>query len=100
MTRLGTRPPLITFDLDALHCAFQMRQLPQDGSLTVAIQAPESLGSRTLLAGRVIHFRAKVTLLDESVLVENRQALWVAPPVATPSFEAAATDSEQRAFLA
>jgi hypothetical protein len=100
MTRLGTRPPLITFDLDALHKAFQLRQLPQDGSLTVAIQAPESLGSRTLLAGRVIHFRAKVTLSDGSVLVENRQALWVAPPVATPSFEAAATDTEQRAFLA
>lgn len=100
MTRLGTRPPLITFDLDTLHKAFQLRQLPQDGSLMVAIQAPENLGSRTLLAGRVIHFRAKVTLSDGSVLVENRQALWVAPPVATPSFEATATDSEQRAFLA
>ena len=100
MTRLGTRPPLITFDLDALHKAFQLRQLPQDGSLTVMLQAPESLASRTLLAGRVVHFRAKVTLLDGSVLVENRQALWVAPPVATPSFEGEATDAEQRAFLA
>lgn len=100
MTRLGTRPPLITFDLDALHKAFQLRQLPQDGSLTVTLQAPESLASRTLLAGRVVHFRAKVTLQDGSVLVENRQALWVAPPVATPSFEGEATDAEQRAFLA
>jgi len=100
MTRLGTRPPLITFDVDALHKAFQLRQLPQDSNLTVAIQSPESLSSRTLLAGRVIHFRAKVTLSDGSVLVENRQALWVAPPVATPSFEAAATNTEQRAFLA
>jgi hypothetical protein len=100
MTRLGTRPPLITFDLDALHKVFKLRQLPQDGSLMVTLQAPESLASRTLLAGRVIHFRAKVTLSDGSVLVENRQALWVAPPVATPSFEAAATDIEQRAFLA
>lgn len=100
MTRLGTRPPLITFDLDALHKAFQLRQLPQDGSLTVMVQAPESLASRTLLAGRVVHFRAKVTLQDGTVLVENRQALWVAPPVATPSFEGEATDAEQRAFLA
>jgi Ca-activated chloride channel family protein len=100
MTRLGTRPPLITFDLDALHKAFQLRQLPQDGSLTVTLQAPESLASRTLLAGRVVRFRAKVALFDGSVLVENRQALWVAPPVATPSFEGAATDAEQRAFLA
>lgn len=100
MTRLGTRPPLITFDLDALHKAFQLRQLPQDGSLTVTVQAPESLASRTLLAGRVVRFRAKVTLQDGTVLVENRQALWVAPPVATPSFEGEATDAEQRAFLA
>ena len=99
MTRLGTRPPLITFDLDALHKAFQLRQLPQDGNLTVTLQAPESLGSRTLLAGRVVRFRAKVTLADGAVLVENRQALWVAPPVATPSFEGTATDAEQRAFL-
>jgi Mg-chelatase subunit ChlD len=99
MARLGTRPPLITFDLDALHKAFQQRQIPQDGNLTVALQAPESLGSRTLLAGRVVRFRAKVTLADGSVLVENRQALWVAPPVATPSFEGTATDAEQRAFL-
>jgi hypothetical protein len=100
MARLGTRPPLITFDLDTLHKAFQLRQLPQDGSLTVTLQAPESLASRTLLAGRVIHFRARVTLPDGSVLVENRQALWVAPPVATPAFESEATDAEQRAFLA
>ncbi len=99
MTRLGTRPPLITFDLDALHKAFQLKQMSQDGSLTVMVQAPESLASRTLLAGRVVRFRAKVTLLDGTVLVENRQALWVAPPVATPSFEGEATDAEQRAFL-
>jgi len=99
MTRLGTRPPLITFDLNALHRAFQSQQLPQDENLTVTFQAPESLGSRTLLAGRVIHFRSKVTLSDGSVLMENRQALWVAPPVATPSFEGEATDAEQRAFL-
>jgi hypothetical protein len=100
MTRLGTRPPLITFDLNTLHKAFQLRQAPQDGSLTVTIQAPQSLGSRALIAGRVIRFRAKVILADGSVLVENRQALWVAPPVATPSFESAATDAEQRSFLA
>ncbi|MGA7318404.1 MAG: vWA domain-containing protein [Silvibacterium sp.] len=99
MTRLGTRPPLITFDLNALHNAFQSQQLPQDENLTVTLQAPESFGSRALLAGRVIHFRAKVTLSDGSVLMENRQALWVAPPVATPSFEGEATDAEQRAFL-
>src|SRR5215470_10540222 len=99
MTRLGTRPPLITFDLEALHKAFKLRQFPKDGSLTVMIKAPESLASRTLLAGRVVHFRTKVTLEDGSVLVENRQALWVAPPVATPSFEDKATEAEQRAFL-
>lgn len=100
MTRLGTRPPLITFDVDALHKAFQLQQLPQDASLMVTLQAPEGLSSRTLLAGRVVHFRAKVTLEDGSVLVENREALWIAPPVATPSFEGEATDAEQRAFLA
>jgi Mg-chelatase subunit ChlD len=100
MTRLGTRPPLITFDLNGLHKAFQSQQLPQDENLTVTLQAPENLGSRTLLAGRVIHFRAKVNLSEGSVLMENRQALWVAPPVATPSFEGEATDAEQRAFLA
>jgi hypothetical protein len=99
MTRLGTRPPLITFDLDTLHRAFQVRELPQDGSLTVTLTAPDSLGSRTMLAGRLVHFRVKITLLDGSVLVENRQALWVAPPLATPSFEAAATNAEQHAFL-
>jgi hypothetical protein len=100
MARLGTRPPLITFDVNALHKAFQLLQPSQDGSMTVTLQAPESLGSRTLLAGRVVHFRAKLTLADGTVLVENRQALWVAPPVATPSFEGEATDAEQRAFLA
>lgn len=99
MTRLGTQPPLITFDLDTLHKAFQLQQTPQDGALTVAIQAPENLASRTLLAGRVVRFRAKLTLADGTVLVENRQALWVAPPVATPSFEGEATEAEQRAFL-
>lgn len=99
MTRLGTRPPLITFDLDTLRKAFQLQQLPQDANLTVTLQAPESLASRTLLAGRVVHFRAKLTLADGSVLVENREALWVAPPVATPSFEGEATDAEQRAYL-
>jgi Mg-chelatase subunit ChlD len=99
MTRLGTRPPLITFDVDALHKAFQLQQLPQDASLTVTLQAPDGLASRTLLAGRVVHFRAKTTLADGSVLVENREALWVAPPVATPAFEGEATDAEQRAFL-
>lgn len=100
MARLGTRPPLITFSLDTLRKAFQLQKAPQDESLAVTIQAPESLGSRTLLAGRVVRFRAKVTLQDGSVLVENRQALWVAPPVATPSFEGEASDAEQRAFLA
>jgi hypothetical protein len=99
LTRLGTRPPLITFDPGTLRKAFQLQDLPRDGSLTVAIQAPQNLSSRTLLAGRVVHFRAKLTLADGSVLVENRQALWVAPPVATPSFEGQATDAEQRAFL-
>ncbi|MDE1178252.1 MAG: VWA domain-containing protein [Edaphobacter sp.] len=99
MTRLGTRPPLITFDVNDLRKAFQLVPLSQNGSLTVAVQAPESLGSRTLLAGRVVHFRAKVTLPDGSTQMENRQALWVAPPVATPSFEGEATEAEQRAFL-
>jgi Ca-activated chloride channel family protein len=100
MARLGTRPPLITFDVSDLHKAFQLLQPSQDGNLTVTLQAPESLGSRLLLAGRVVHFRTKITLLDGSVLVENRQALWVTPPVATPSFEGEATDAEQRAYLA
>jgi Ca-activated chloride channel family protein len=99
MTQLGTRPPLITFDVDTLRKALQLQQLSQDASLTVTLQAPESLASRTLLAGRVVHFRAKLTLADGSVLVENREALWVAPPVATPSFEGEATDAEQRAYL-
>jgi Mg-chelatase subunit ChlD len=100
MARLGTRPPLITFDLDALHKAFHTEQLSQDAGVTVLLQAPVDLASRTLLAGRVVHFRAKVTLPDGEILVENRQALWVAPPVATPSFEGEATEAEQRAFLA
>jgi hypothetical protein len=100
MARLGTRPPLITFDVDTLHKAFQLRQLPQDGSLTVTLQAPEHLASRTLLAGQIIHFRAKLTLTDGTILVENRHALWVSPPVATPSFEDEASEAEQRAFLA
>jgi Ca-activated chloride channel family protein len=100
MARLGTRPPLITFDLDALHKAFQLQQTPEDAGVTVLLQAPADLASRTLLAGRVVHFRAKITLPDGTVLVENRQALWVAPPVATPSFEGEATEAEQRAFLA
>jgi Ca-activated chloride channel family protein len=99
MARLGTRPPLITFDVDALHKAFGLQQTPQDAGVTVLLQAPRSLASRTLLAGRVIHFRAKISLLDGTVLVENRQAIWVAPPVATPSFEGEATEAEQRAFL-
>jgi hypothetical protein len=100
MARLGTRPPLITFDLDALHKAFQLKQTPEDAGVTALLQAPADLASRTLLAGRVVHFRAKITLPDGTVLVENRQALWVAPPVATPSFEGEATEPEQRAFLA
>lgn len=100
MTRLGTRPPLITFDVNDLRKAFQLMPASRNGSLTVAIQAPENLGSRTLLAGRIVHFRARLTLPDGSTQVENRQALWVAPAVATPSFEGEATDAEQRAFLA
>jgi Mg-chelatase subunit ChlD len=100
MARLGTQPPLITFDLDALHRAFQLQQSPQDAGVTVMLQPPAGLASRTLLAGRVVHFRAKITLPDGTVLVEDRQALWVAPPVATPTFEGEATDAEQRAFLA
>src|SRR6185437_11013898 len=70
MTRLGTRPPLITFDVNDLRKAFQLGQLPQDASLIVTVQAPESLGSRTLLAGRILHFRARITLPDGSVQVE------------------------------
>lgn len=100
MARLGTRPPLITLDVDLLHRAFQLQQARQDEGITVTLQAPESLASRALLAGRVVHFRARMTLADGSVLVENRMALWVAPPVATPSFEAEATEAEQRAFIA
>jgi hypothetical protein len=99
MARLGTRPPLITLDVETLHKAFQLRQTPQDGSITVTLQAPEALASRALLAGRVVRFRARMTLADGSTLVENRQALWVAPPVATPVFEDEATNAEQRAFL-
>jgi Ca-activated chloride channel family protein len=100
MARLGTRPPLITFDVNTLHKAFELLRPSQDGSMTVALQAPRNLGSRTLLAGRIVHFRAKITLADGAVLVENRQALWVAPPIATPIFEGEATEAEQRAFLA
>jgi Ca-activated chloride channel family protein len=100
MARLGTRPPLITFDLDTLHKAFKLQEPPQDTGVTVLLQAPPSLGSRTLLAGRVVHFRAKIALSDGTVLVEDRQALWVAPPVATPTFEGEAKEAEQRAFLA
>lgn len=99
MARLGTRPPLITFDVDTLRKAFQLGQLPQDTSLTVTLQAPESMASRTLLAGRVVHFRARLTLADGTALVENREALWVAPPLVTPTFEEEATNAEQRAFL-
>ena len=99
MARLGTRPPLITFDVNALHKAFMLDQAPRDGSITVTLQAPESVGSRSLLAGRMVRFRARMTLADGSALVENRQAFWVAPPVATPVFEDEATDAEQRAFL-
>lgn len=100
LAQLGTQPPLITFDLDTLRKAFQLQQAPQDSGVTVLVQAPSDLASRTLLAGRVIHFRAKVTLPDGTALVENRPALWVAPPVATPSFEGESTEAEQRAFLA
>lgn len=100
MAQLGTRPPLITFDLSTLRKAFQLQQTPEDAGVTVLLQAPPDLASRTLLAGRVIHFRAKITLPDGTTLVENRPALWVAPPVATPSFEGEATEPEQRAFLA
>jgi Ca-activated chloride channel family protein len=99
MARLGTRPPLITFDLTELRKAFQVPQIQQHGRLTATLQAPPKYGSRTLLAGRVLHFRAKLTLADGSILVENRQAPWAAPPVATPSFEGECTDAEQRALL-
>ncbi len=99
MTRLGTRPPLITTNVDALHKAFQPERPPQGGSMVVTLQAPRSFGSRALLAGRVVHFRARMDLLDGSTLVEDRQALWVAPPVATPAFEGEAGEAEQRAFL-
>lgn len=100
MVRLGTQPPLITFDVDALHKAFELQQIPQGVRITVLFQVPPGIASRTLLAGRVIRFRAKLTLPDGTALVEDRQALWVAPPLATPSFEGEASESEQRAFLA
>lgn len=100
MARLGTRPPLITFDLSVLRKAFQIQETPQDAGVTVLLQAPPDLASRTLLAGRVLRFRAKITLPDGTALVENRPAIWVAPTVATPSFEGEATEPEQRAFLA
>lgn len=99
MARLGTRPPLITFDLDGLRKAFQLGDAPQNGRVTATVQAPQSLASRTLLAGQVVRLRAKMTLPDGAVLVEDRPALWVAPPVATPAFEGEGTDAEQRAYL-
>ncbi|WP_158942859.1 vWA domain-containing protein [Granulicella sp. S190] len=100
MARLGTQPPLITFDINSLRKAFQLPQAEQVGGVTVMVKAPRSLASRTLLAGRVIRFRIKMTLADEVILVENRPALWIAPPVATPSFDGESTETEQRAYLA
>ena len=99
MTRIGTRPPLITFDPERLRAAFELPQVQQSSALTVSLQPPQALSSRAALAGRVVHFRAKLTLADGSVEMEDRQALWVAPPMATPSFEDTATEAEQRAFL-
>lgn len=100
MTALGTKPPLITFDLAELRRAFHIPERQQNNWLTATLQAPAAYGSRSLLAGQVLHFRAKLTQTDGTILFENRQAPWAAPPVATPSFEGTCTDAEQRALLA
>jgi len=100
LARLGTRPPFITFEAAELQRAFRMARSRRDSQVTAALQLPEGYGSRALLAGRTLHFRAKLTLADGNVLVENREAPWAAPPVATPIFEAELTDAEQRALLA
>jgi Mg-chelatase subunit ChlD len=99
LTRLGTRPPLITLDRDALRKAFLLAQVSQMSDVTVAIKAPAEVGSRDLLAGRLLRFRAKFTLADGTILVEDRPALWAAPPVATPSFHEEASEAEQRAYI-
>jgi len=99
MTALGTKPPLITFDLAELRRAFHIREVQQNNRLTATLQAPKAYASRSLLAGQVLHFRAKLTQPDGTILFENRQAPWAAPPVATPSFEGVCTDPEQRALL-
>ena len=100
MSRLGTQPPLITSDVNSLRKAFQLPQAEQVNGVTVMVKAPRSLASRTLLAGRLIRFRVKMTMADGAILVENRPALWIAPPVATPSFDGESTETEQRAYLA
>ena len=100
MTRLGTRPPLITFNISELRDAFRIPRIQQSSQMTVTIQAPERYKSRALLAGQVLHFRAKLSLSDGSVLLDQREAPWAAPPVATPAFEAECTDAEQRALIA
>ena len=99
MTALGTKPPLITFDLAELRRAFHIPQVQHNNRLTATLQAPAAYGSRSLLAGQVLHFRAKLTQTDGTILFENRQAPWAAPPVATPSFQEISTDAEQRALL-
>lgn len=99
LTRLGTRPPLITFDRDVLRKAFLVAQVNEMSDVTVAIKAPAQLGTRNLLAGRLLRFRAKFTLADGTILVEDRPALWGAPPLATPSFHEEASEAEQRAYI-
>lgn len=100
LARLGTRPPTITFDENELLKAFRISRVQSDNRITVTFQLPDKYSSRGLLAGRTLHFRAKLTLADGTVLVENREAPWSAAPVATPIFEAEASDAEQRALLA
>ena len=99
LARLGTRPPLITLNIETLRQAFLLLGADQMSNVTATIKAPENVGSRSLLAGRLLRFRAKLTLPDGAIVVENRPALWVAPPVATPSFNGEASEPEQRAYI-
>lgn len=99
LTRLGTRPPLVTLDPGALRKAFRLAQVDQMSDVTVVIKAPPQFGTRSLLAGRMLRFRAKLTLPDGTILVEDRPAMWIAPPLVTPSFHEEATEAEQRAYI-
>ena len=99
LTRLGTRPPLVTLDPGALRKAFRLAQVDQMSEVVAVIKAPPQFGTRSLLAGRMLRFRVKLTLADGTILVEDRPALWVAPPLVTPPFHEEASEAEQRAYI-